>query len=444
MVGARILAEAGGHFNPTSHHYSLHAEHTEHGFVDILKVGAKTHPQELLRIRNIAENKVMSGSQKDEFDASVQIFGMIQHSLKTRAEMPINYADVSKITNTQDRVVREIFESLGGKINGMDRDQYMSVMNKYYSEVNEHIHGFADSKYNKLFSNVLWTDDVPLAELESKDILDAFAEKSDSIVADKLKKAEGTPFSRQISQVGKARQSIFGITWLDHTVVFQNQLGTFLNTLSPDVKTAMEAMIESDKFIFMYNGRSVAATSLAANVSGFLEASKNRFWRIAKGFNFSSYMKKATSSNLSASFDVEDAHEFVDKIQAVRYAIHSEVPACAEAMEEIGGMSNWRSILTGRVRIEKLSDIPVIGKGLHDFVQSFSKEKSSVVRLWGGLWKGREKTLNAWSEWLNLYWPSGIRKYQSENALLLLGGSVGLFAVASAAGEGGGGEEEHH
>lgn len=432
MVGSRILSVAGPHFNPKEHYYALDAKDNGDKFLKALGVGAKTHPHELFRLQTIVEERPMDHVQAENFEKCVQVFGAIQHSLKTRGELPINYAaDEASWTNVQKQVAGEVFTSVSDSV-GLTKDKYLASMKSYFNKVigveKEPLIAFAHPKYARMFSTILWTDDVPLAELENTGILQAFGNEANSMATKKEELAKDTKFSAQVSHVGKARQSIFGITWLDHVTIGQNQLGTFINSLSPDPKIASEAMIDSDRFFFMYNSETDAGVSLAANMSGFAEAAKNRFWRIFKNFSFSSYLRKTAGPSESPSFDVDDAETFIDRIQAVRGAVHLRVPACGEAMEEVAGISNWRSWLTGRIRLQEEWILPQF---VRDFLHNY--QKSYTARFLPARFQG--KGFNKVVEWLNLRIPSNILSYRVQNGLIYGALAIGLFGFASATGE---------
>ncbi len=359
MVGGRLYGAAESYFNPK---IERHDAIGDKGFTNELKAAAKTHPHMLYRARHAVETKYyhpemrLTAAEEKKLNDSVRLFHLINHELQMRGELPIHYGlasnaqEINQWTPMQQDVFRHVFDKLADAA-PMKPDEFLASMKGYYTDVSTHIDDFLDVKYAHQFSSVLWTDDIPLTQVEKTNLMSIFAEEADAETAALMMKAkDNIAASRAISDRGRGRTGLWVTGMHDFRLCIKDQITNFMGTMEADPEAAMKSMVTMDSTFFGYNSETDAGVSTCGALSGYLDAAKTRTWRWFKWLNLSSRLRKATNSTHSPSWTVDERHGFVDKIQATRGALSHRAPATFEATESQTGISNWRNILTMRRR----------------------------------------------------------------------------------------------
>lgn len=393
-------------------------------FMGTLDNAVKYRPHTFIKMRQM-ENEVGMGDKAGKIlkEANSR-FGTIQARLMLAGQKPIDYStsyDSVTWTDGQRAIISDEFaltqeRTIEGKKEPwlMTQKQYLEQMKLYYDSFeSKHYSGmdkmrkpfkkpvewdskmgeFAHIRYAPAFSFVLWTDDIPMAVLENKDVLDMGHVKTfispdpnDPKFPNIMQELEKynkkfVPLSRHSTLGGIGASGEWRRAWGDMTNSI-SLLQPQIELLRVDEKEFVKNLTLLVDKVSTYQGREDAAKSALEAIAGWLGGAKTKqeYTEVLKGLKNSSEFKQWWGDK-AKSLGLGEVSELFDELELLRGKF-SEVPEFEEAVKDFLGITRWRHAAGGVVFGENGLVTNLFGAEVNDkLVESLNERFPNLLYL---------------------------------------------------------------
>ncbi len=362
-VGLDLFESSRGWFFPDR-------KRTDAAELKFLKSGDRAlqyQPHLFYKTKHMREQIPLGDQQAQLLEEVTQRFDAVQSRLMLSGEGSINYAkSQTEWSEGQRRTLRSIFETVRLQNNDapfvLTEEQYVSQMKKYYEsfdEVTRHdgyktrFTEFAHIKYAPDFSFVLFTNDIPLAVLQNRHVLDInhIGVVYGSAMAEAVKQYHSENVFISVSEHSTDKEQGKGGLWrrawsdfgtASSTIPLQNDL------LDADEKIFSTAVKEMRNKVKQYQGPAEGTKSALEAIVGYLEAAKVKpgYTEFLKGMKNSSIMKEYWG-DLSKSLAIDELSEEYDKFEKLLGKLGKEAPGAEEWAKDYLNITGWRKMLGG-------------------------------------------------------------------------------------------------
>jgi|GEM_PF-4881664 len=406
-VGLDLFEAGRGWFFPDR----VRSEGAKENFMNKGERALQLQPHLFYKMEHMREEIHLGAPAAKTLNEVTQRFDSIQSKLMLSGEGSIDYSQTSdRWTEGQRRIMKDTFEMAHNDNEknpfSLSQQQYVDQMKAYYEHFNDGFKRFTHVKYISDFAFVTFTNDIPVAVLENKNVLDVrhIALTRGAGVASAVEAYLDPKVFAQLSHhstlngVGKA--GLWRRSWADFgaassTIPLQNDL------LNQDEKVFAKSLQELRNKVKAYQGPAEGDKSALEAIVGYLKTAqvKGGYSDFLKGMKNSSIMKEYWG-DMAKSLALDEVSEEYDKFELLLGKLGKEAPGAEEALKDYVKITNWRRFLGG--------------------------DEGIISKIIG------EENFDKMVEKLNENAPKGLYLFKSRNASLFMLAILMLFAVDQA------------